>query len=83
MIYKAHVITATGAKMIFRYESEGKLGSKKNMDDARKCVGSIILNREWRIEKLEKEDAPHDPLQGLTIMFDEEMQRQSGLIEND
>lgn len=82
MKYKAHVMTATGAEMVFRYESDGKLGSKKNMDDAKRCVGSIILNREWRIEKLEKEDA-HDPLQGLTVMFDEEMHRQSGLIEND
>ena len=78
--YKAHVMTATGAEMVFEYQSEAKLGSKKNMDDARQCVGSIIVNREWKIEKLEA-CAAAQPLQGMTAMFDDEMTRQAGLIE--
>lgn len=80
MTYKAYVLTATGAEMVFDYHSECKLGSKKNMDDANKTVASIITNREWKIVRLEKKDSP-GALQGLTAMFDEELTRESGLIE--
>ena len=80
MTYKAYVLTATGAEMVFDYHSECKLGTKKNMDDAKKTVSSIISNREWKIVRLERKEAA-DPLQGLTAMFDEELTRKSGLIE--
>ena len=80
MKYKVTVKTATGAEMVFDYESDRKLGTKKNMEDATETVSNIILNREWKVVKLENKEAKGS-LQGLTAMFDEELTRQSGLVE--
>ena len=80
MTYKARAVTEIGVEMSIVFESGHKLGSKKNMEDA-KAAASSIIKKPFIIERIETFD--RQPLQGLTCMFDDEMTRQSGILEND